>query len=330
MTAGRALLAPAGLLVALALVGCGTDQGPGGAAGDPVEASSTADLSGTDGFIQLPNGRLNFSLTQPGEFAADQFADPDQHRSALKYVGIAWDFVPGEGVPNDVSGFVLADDVPAEVSLRVDGSGVDLGPAYPVPGGEAPAGSLLVPVEDGVGLDEVEVALAFDGVEQSISVEDGVRIAGPAAALYEDASGPTELACAVRVGPTPVRADATCVAAAVALPWSTDVGWAADETTWWVVDVATSVTDLRDPQGGRYGAAAMSDTSTVDGAPPEAVLLDEFSASRAELRTVQIFGGTVDVAPTVAISRSVQVTAQREGALKTGDTAELSGTASPR
>ncbi|MBS2939157.1 hypothetical protein KDN32_15560 [Nocardioides sp. J2M5] len=315
-------LACAVVLVATAC-GDGTGDPGGGGSSEAMPAVGSADITGTDTYVQLPHGRVEVTVSDPATLdpdlvedgAADGLADDQQ------VVGVDWEFVPSEGVPSDVTGFVIADDVPAEVTLTVGDDERVLGDAYTVAGSETTTTSVFVPVDDGTDLDDVTVAVDFDGADLAVDVGTGERT--PADELYADVVDPDELACDPSLEPRTVTGQLACTVVTRPLAWVTGLGWAGDGEAWWIVDSYTGARDLRDAAGGRYVVTAMEDRSTVDGAAPDATLLEDFVAAESALRTQQVFAGEVGTPPLVSVARTLTWREEEAGSLGDGDELRL-------
>lgn len=314
---GVAALA-AGLLV---LTACGDPSS--GPAAEPIPGRVGLEVSGTAVHVQLPHGRIDFEVGVPGDLDPSDLLDPEDGSDA-RVVPISWTFTPGSGIDPLHAGLALAQDVEAEVALDVDGDRVPLGDAYSVPGGKAAQTEWFVPVADGVEASDLAVAVSFDGAEQSVDIVGDGRETGPAEALYADEITKADMTCAAEVDEDVIEADVQCVAGAVSLPWHQGVGWAPEAGSWWFVDVTTTVTDVHDRAGGRYEVRSMarSDSAT-------ARVAEEFSPSRSQMRTLDVYSGPRDEPPTVSLTDEVTLTATEAGERDGTFEVVLSGQATP-
>ncbi|RYB93170.1 hypothetical protein EUA93_01640 [Nocardioides oleivorans] len=314
-------------MVLLTTAACGDDSSGGAAGGaEALPAVGDAAISGTDTYVQLPHGRVELTVSDPEALDPDlvEPGSDDGLADDQQVIGVDWEFVPSEGVPDDVTGFVIADDVPATVSVVVGDEEYALGDAYSVAGGSSTGTTAaFVPVGSGDDLDDVRVDVDFDGVRLGVGVGSGERTPAGAGELYADEAGPTDLACEPSLEPASVSGRLTCTVAARSLAWVSDLGWADDGSTWWVVDAYTGARDLRDGSGGRYGVTAMEDASTVADSPADATLLTDFLTAESALRTQQVFAGDEASPPAISLVRTLTWSEQDAGSLTDGDPLRL-------
>lgn len=287
-------------LAGLALVSCGDQD-------DVVVGAAGASLEGEQSLLQLPHGRLTFEVTDAEEIPDGAASDAP---SDGRFVGVDWSWEPGAGVPSLVSGFLIADDVPADVRVQVDGAWHDLGSAYDTSAGGVAGATFFVPASDDVVAADVTVAVDFDGVEQTVQGDGSGLEAGAAAPMYEITGEPTTPECPAVLSPATAVGGATCEAAFVELPYVTDLGWAASGTTWVVADLSVTVGEVT-VGGEDQPVVEQTETISLDGTEPEAVLLDE-NGSGGVLRTQSVFASEVGAARRLSYSRSL-TTAQGPG-----------------
>jgi hypothetical protein len=269
----RLALAGAGCL-GLVLVGCGDDPGTGSGGGDLAVVEAVGTVEGTTSTVQLPTGQVELQVAEPGPIDEGAVPGDAEVDGDATYVGVSWDFVPGAGVPGTLGGFLLAEDVPSEVSVRLGEETATLGATYSSPGGEAAPTSVFVEVGDAT-LGELDLLVEFDGVTQSVSADgSGALEAGAAEPLYDLPQESTPADCAPEVTPASVRAEPACSVASVQLPYLTGEGWAPDGQTWTVVDVSTRL-DRVVVGGDEERVTALEGTDTLDGDPADAVLLED-------------------------------------------------------
>lgn len=299
------------LVVATTLAGCGDETSD--ATDQAVPAAAGATIDGTESFVQLPHGRLTTTVSDAAEIESADLASADDDPGEA--VGVDWTWEPGAGVPTQQSGFVVADDVPAEVSVVVDGVTHDLGPAYSTGDGLAGGDAFFVPAEAGTTADDVTVEVDFDGLVQRVGADGSDREAGVAAPLYDDVDdvAPQQVDCDLAVEPTDVTAAPTCDVAVLSLPYVTGLGWAETDGAWTVVDttVRLEVVTVGDDD---VPVAGQSETVLLDGAEPEEVLLDD--GSGATLRTQTVFASAGGDAGDLELARTVQVEAPDGGSLE--------------
>jgi hypothetical protein len=265
--------------VLLVLVGMVTacTSGDRAATGEVVPGRASVEVSGAEGYVLIPTGRLDLTLGEPTTEALSGHVANDAE-GHLPPDGGSWVPVHIEhhpfgdgGVP---IGLMAGDPQPAEVALVVDGTTVDLGDPYRVVGDKGTADSGLDNVWVAVDKppDEIEslrFAVTYDGLTQTLDPATGRREAGAAAALYDEPSPVADPVCPFgRYQRESVRADIFChVGAGQRTPYLPGPGWADDGRAWLVVDSAISI-DSVEVDGTSYDVETIEPHVTVNGAEP--------------------------------------------------------------
>lgn len=284
-------------LTVAALVSCGDEAAP-----DEVLAGQDRELRGDQAMIQLPHGQLRFTVTDAEPVSADELTDNDQKPSG-EYVGLDWEWKPGAGVPGNLSGYLIADQVPAELSVKVGGTTHKIGPTYTTKSGVSIAGPRFVPADDATTAGDVRLDVAFDGLTQTVQGDGSDRSAGAAEPLYSLPESGTVADCVTKLSPAQVRGEPTCDAATVRLPYVTDLGWAADGTSWLAVDLSVLLTSY-DAAGDEHTVTKQTEQLTVAGAAPAAVL-NEGAAAPGRLVTLSVFEAPAGKPQTAEFTRVV-------------------------
>ncbi|MCW2792705.1 MAG: hypothetical protein JWO76_1803 [Nocardioides sp.] len=295
-------------LVTLLLVGVAALVG---ACGAPVEtgtvlaARATAEIRGSKSFVQLPQGRLTFETSPIGELPRGSVLEGAASDTGdVRFVGVRWTYTPGAGVPTMLSGFLMADRVPSEVALIVDGTAHTLGQAYSVPGGTTNGTSFYVAVADSTKESGLAIEVTMAGAVQTVSVDGSRRDAGQAAALYDLPHQSTDSRCAARLEPARLSGSATCSVSSVLLPWVSAEGWAPDGHTWAIVDVTTELDEIRSG-GGSCRVVGQDDASTLDGASSDTVLAEDSRNTGTSLRTQLAFDAPENAPMSFDLERTV-------------------------
>jgi hypothetical protein len=257
-------------VLAGALGGCGDEGGDDAV----LAASAAAEVDGEASWVQLPGGRVDFRVRPPAPLEEEEVSDADRLDPDSSYVGVTWQYSPGEGIPPGLGGFFVESEVSAPVSVVVGGTRHDVGTAYSLPGDEATPDAVYVKVPDDVSLDDVELRVEFAGVSQSVTADGSSRDAGRAAAMYELAEASSPARCRPALEPASVSGNPRCAVASVQLPYLTGEGWAPEGAVWTVVDVSTRLAEVRQA-GDATSVVGLSGAATLDGDPPEAVLLED-------------------------------------------------------
>jgi len=297
------------------LAGCGGDpaspgvDGPADGQADVVQARP-GQISGDPSFVQLPDGRLHFEISAPrDELGADETADgePRTPEDGRAFVGVLWQFKPGEGVPAWEGPLVTGDSPQIAVSLETGGTSYSLGVARrsdETPSDERSGSDFYLPVT-GSGQD-VTLSVDLDGVSQSVDARTGDREPGAAAALYEPPKRSETKDCSsgswVRRG----QADVKCSWWRADLPYVAGLGWASG-APWTVISLGTRLATY-DVGGGTYTPGTLTDSTTLDGARPQATL--QPTSSDGYLFGLLVFAGA---GKTLSVGRTAQTS------LATGD-----------
>lgn len=278
-----------GLAAALAplLVSCSSDP-------EPLSAPPGT-FTGSPAEIQLPHGRVSFVVADASPVSADDITDPGVEPSG-EYVGVEWGWEPGGGVPGDLGGFLIADEIPSEVSIEIDGVDIDLG------GATSPQAT-YVPAPAGTAAGDVTLSVTLDGLTQTIRGDGSGLTAGAAEPLYSLPESPQAAQCDLAFTPARVKGEPNCEAATVRLPFVTELGWAADGTSWLVVGLSVQLVSYRVGEE-ETSVQTQQEQLSLDGEKPVAVLHDE-QVSRAVRSTQSVFSVPSDGLATVQVTRTV-------------------------
>ncbi len=283
--AGMAVLAVLGTLVS----GCGSSTGPADTTTGPddraVLVAPSGDPTGAASSVQLPDGRVRVQVAAARELTdADLLPGHDEQVPPGEYVGVSWDFMPGKGIPADLSGLLTPVRADTSVSLLVAGKATPIGDVHGDDTTLGDTSAKLVPVPDGTEADDVGVEIVFDGASQRLTPSTGRREPGPAAGLYDLPTRLNDLPCRVGLRPTSVGDDAACELSTVQLPYLAGEGWAASGQVWTVVYAVTSLTRVAH-SGQQVLTGRQSGLPTYDGLPAD-VTVEERSAGSGAWRTV--------------------------------------------
>lgn len=278
MTA-RAVLA--GILLAGALTGCGSD-GPGGrSAPAVVRGQDSADVAGTEVPVAVPNGRFTFRVSEPlSTIPADATEDGERVTAPAgeSYVGIGWAAV-GEA-PS--FGLVLHGTEPgiATIAVRTGAAETEVADLGLASDEQANGAAWVRIPDDGPATLEVE----YDGLAQVFDLASGERETGPADGFY---GLPTTLtADCPEQGPGRgsrgwQHTVACDLGPITAVPYVAGQGWAADAgRTWLAFDLRLAPTSFRWSATGEPGAPAAQyrvdgQTGSISVGGTEAVALAE-------------------------------------------------------
>lgn len=294
-------------LALLTLASCGDDA-------EVLVGSGTA-LEGEQSTIQLPHGRLTFVVTPARPVDPDELDDSDAEPDG-DHVGVSWEWEPRAGVPAKVAGLTLADDVPAEIGIEIDGTDHALGPAYSTREATAVAGARFVPVDGDADPADVVVSVTFDGVTQTVRGDGSGLKAGAADALYSLPQGSSPAACDVALTPATVTGSPSCEASTVRLPYVDELGWAGEGSSWLAVSVVVTLTSYA--QGGDESTVQkQTEELTLEGKPADRVV-DQTQAG-AQLTTLSVFGAPES-------SQSLELTRSVLPATSAGEKVAVTGT----
>ena len=297
-------------LAAGALTGCGDDEGQ-----DVIDAADGASIEGTASTIQLPNGRLSFEVSDAGAVDSADVADGEGEPDG-EYVGAEWTWEPGAGIPPLLAGFLVSDQVPAEVRMRVDDTWHDLGPAYSTTESGALATARYIAAGEDVEAADVTIEVDFDGVAQTVRGDGSEADPGAAAPIYDlEETQPFE--CEAAVTPADVSGEPTCEAAVLELPYVTELGWADKGGSWVVVDLTTTLPEVT-WKGDRLPVLELADSMTMDGTEPVSVLVDEPGAGGV-LRTQNVFRAEEGAPHQVEFERQVELSSGAPDVAITGE-----------
>lgn len=247
MSPMKALSAVGFVVASIGLLGCGPKSGSDGEAapiGTIVESFSPS-VSGRHGYVELPIGRIDFSISEPTEKPPIYDEVYDRAAKGASFVGVGWAWDSKERIP----GVFTPEEPPPAVSVAlVVGNrrfaleeamkrDDDLAPDAPVDY----RGGVWVAVPGSP--DDATLEVEYDGVVQEVDPDDfmtgGDR--GEASGLYsvrENVSRYT-ISCGKETVPRGVVLGSTtwCVADILRTPYFQAVGWAPDGDSWTVVTV---------------------------------------------------------------------------------------------
>lgn len=277
------------LLVVLpgALAGCGSGD-------EDVLVARDGAVEGQHAVVQLPDGRLTFTVSDAGRPPTDDLTEGGDVDG--EYVGIDWDWEPWGGVPDDLTGFLIAEDVPAEITATVDGEGFGLGD-------RGDAAGAYVPASEGTTAADVTLSVELDGVTQTVRGDGSDLEAGAAAPLYELDAPARGDRCRVTIATAGVQGAPRCRLGTVRLPYLRDLGWAPEGQEWLVVDLDVRLAQVR-RAGGTVAAGDQEESIAIAGSPPDVTLSSRQVAG--SLRTQTAFAvpegerQRIDVLRTVA------------------------------
>jgi len=324
------VLATASLLLAALASACSGDAEADGPRA--LALAATEGLEGWDGFVQLPHGQVRFTVGAAAEGLGG---------SRGWSVPVVWHFLPGGGVPLETARLVQGAKDPVELSVLVDEERSALGRVLPAPAADAGRQAALVPVEDDVALEDVVLAVEFDGVVQRLEAGTGLRDTDQAAPLYALKHPVVRMRCRTAVRPRVVQAGSDCRASARAVPWVADLGWAGHRRSWWVVDLDTTAVSVTDAVGTRYAVRGMVDASTVESEPALLAVGESFGIADGQLRTLRVYRAAAGRAPSIDVVRVIdwyddtptpglRDDRRRAPALDEGERMVLVGRAEPR
>lgn len=291
---------PATALASLLLVGALTSCGGGSLDVGDVEASGVASSAGggTTVAVTVPTGTLDLAVAGPADQVGDLRA-PD----GGSLIRISTEFRDAD-VRQDVWAFAAraGHAQPIDLTVTVGGASYPVGVvrrgAPGTEGGEPVPADLVVAVGEHLGdLDDVSVDVGYDGLTQTVHLDDGSRDPGPADALYEDATDPSDLPTA-SCAHGPVRdggltALVTCRVGPVrALPYLPGPGWAADGHAWTVIGLGIDLPRAQSAPAagtaaGTYAVSRVSDATTLSGEEPTDVL-DETTGQQGARYAAQL------------------------------------------
>lgn len=265
---------PSGLALAIALAATGVagcSSGTEITVGD-VEATNAASgpVDGHRVSVVVPTGRLDVVVAEPRAEVGDQEAADDGRLVRLTTTfrdaevrGDVWAFAAREGMAE-----------PVTLALEVDGDRYNVGVVRR--GSDADADlapdDAVVAVPDDTDADEIRLIVGYDGLEQSVSADDGSREPGVADALYEQAERGPSTSCANGSFRPALPAEGRCrVGEARRVPYLPQLGWAEEGRSWLVVSLGTEVSGIR-AGTARYVVDAVTDRTTYQGEPAAATI----------------------------------------------------------
>jgi hypothetical protein len=252
------VLLPVLLIAALAGTGVwlsqreGTTAAPGTLVAQPVDGL----LVGRSTDVRVPWGRLQVTMTEPVDTVEGE--DGTLHGS---FIGIqvelrdTEDAVPVDRLPD-------ATFVDPEFSLVADGETWEL-PALAgwADGTEVAPGARRQYVAVPGGADEVDLAMTYDGVTQTIDVATADVAIGDAAPLYDAPFPAPGAPCGDQLwstgaGPVDDAASGCFVLSSATRPYVAGLGWATEGSRWLVVRVVPGAPAAFEYRGRTYRADA--------------------------------------------------------------------------
>lgn len=181
MCSRRTAAAALGWLILLpALAACGEDAS-GVETGDVIAAREDSQFSdGTPSSLVMPIGRLEIFLGKPTarlDARDTRQLEPATAPPGSTFVPITWQY--DAGTFGDYAAYLGGEQTP-KVELRADRAGYRL----PAPDPTGQGGESFYVLVSGSGRD-LDLAVSYDGVEQSVDLLTGKRDAGDAAGLYD-------------------------------------------------------------------------------------------------------------------------------------------------
>ena len=282
---GRRPLAVLPLVVlSTVLVACGAD--------DALLTARDGSVEGDHATIQLPDGRLVFTVSDAEEVSADEVTggSPDG-----TYVGVDWEWEPWGGVPTGLSGFLITGDARAKVTATVDGKDFALGD-------RGDAAGHYVPAADGTKAADVTLSVELGGVTQTVRGDGSDRDAGVAESLY-GLEAPTKAgACRAAISPASLTGTPQCRWGTVRLPYVHDLGWAEQGQEWLVLNLDIRLDEVR-RGAATFEAGAQQETVQVAGKAPARTLASRQVATALQTQTA--FAVPAGEAQTIDFRRTV-------------------------
>lgn len=267
-------------------------------------------VDGETGWVQLPTGQLEVTVSEPHELIGDEVAAKDDAPPSGLFVAVGWQFHPGKGVPAELAALMMAptgSEPAATVALQVGRLSAKVGDAYGTNGASGDVLTKLVRLPEGTSTEDIHVQVVFDGVPQTLTPATGDRDEGAAAGLYSMESGFAQVPCQVSLSPKTVSGRPSCRMEAAWLPYASGLGWAAQSGNgpgrWLAVH---AVTDLVQParSGNALAILRQEGAPTVAGGAAQLEVRDA-KVSEVGWESLSIYRATAD-RPPIALVRTVR------------------------